>query len=99
MGVSVALVNGMGSIWMFIFPLLLVNIEWFNVHAVSQFIGSTLQAVCKRCRFCYFRQVSCNNGKLGRVILLGPLLLILSLFYGKWGKSRFPLPWFMVSSF
>ena len=37
--------------------------------------------------------------KLGRVILLGPLLLILSLFFGRWGQSRFPLPWFIVVFF
>ena len=34
MGVSVALVNGMGSIWMFIFPILLINMNglMFMLH-------------------------------------------------------------------
>ena len=103
MGVSVALVNGMGSIWMFIFPLLLINTDWFDVHAASQFIGATLQAVghVSGAGFAISEQVGqlATMVKLGRVILLGPLLLILSLAFGRWGQSRFPLPWFIVVFF
>ena len=103
MGVSVAMVNGMGSIWMFIFPLLLINTDWFDVHAASQFIGATLQAVghVSGAGFAISEQVGqlATMVKLGRVILLGPLLLILSLAFGRWGQSRFPLPWFIVVFF
>ena len=102
-GVAIALVNGLGSLWMFLFPVLLVATSFFNTEGAAQLIGSTLQAVghVSGAGFSISDEVGqlAVTLKLGRVAMLGPLVLILGLLMRDRTKVNFPLPWFIVVFF
>jgi len=102
-GLAIALVNGLGSLWMFLFPVLLVTISFFNTEGAAQLIGSTLQALghVSGAGFSVSDQVGqlAVTLKLGRVALLGPLVLILGLLMRDRTKLSFPLPWFIIVFF
>lgn len=102
-GVSIGIVNSLGSVWMFAFPLLLINFEGLNTEEMSQWIGATLQAVGHVSGAGY--AVSDEVGKfavaikLGRVILLGPLLLIIGVIFRDATQRKLQLPWFITGFF
>lgn len=98
--VSIGIVNGLGSLWMFVIPFLLINVEWFDAKEMSQWIGSTLQAVGQVSGAGYAISESVGRWavtiKLGRVIMLGPVLILLGVLYRQKTGSKIFLPWFIV---
>lgn len=102
-GLAIAIVNGLGSIWMFLMPLLFLSTSLFTDEGSAQIIGSTLQAVghVSGAGFAMSEQVGnlAVTLKLGRVALLGPVLLVLAFVSGDQTKLSFPLPWFIILFF
>jgi len=98
LGVSVAVVNFLGSIGMFLLPLLVFT-ELFTSDQISVLIGSTLQAVghVSGAGLSISESVGqlAITVKLGRVLFLGPVLFILALTFRN-KKAGFPVPGFIV---
>ena len=98
--ISIGIVNSLGSLWMFVLPILLINTEWLNVQEMSQWIGATLQAVGQVSGAGYAISESVGELavtiKLGRVIMLGPILIILGMLYRQRAGSKIFLPWFIT---
>lgn len=98
--VSIGIVNGLGTLWMFLLPILLINVEWFDAKEMSQWIGATLQAVGQVSGAGYAIAESVGKLavtiKLGRVIMLGPVLIILGMFCHQQTGSKIFLPWFII---
>lgn len=98
LGVSVAVVNFLGSIGMFLLPLLVFT-EVFSSEQISVLIGSTLQAVghVSGAGLSISEPVGqlAITVKLGRVLFLGPVLFFLALAFRN-KKAGFPIPGFIL---
>ncbi len=106
-GLSVAAVNFMGVIGLFLLPLLALFIHYSNTES-AVLIGGGLQAVGQVVASGY--SVNDEVGtiavlvKMFRVLMLGPILIMLGVLMNKRKKSskstgKFPLPLFIVAFF
>ncbi len=104
-GLSIAAVNFMGTLGIFILPLLALSLGLDDTRS-GGLIGGILQAVGQVVAAGY--SINPEVGqlavliKMGRVLMLGPIIIILSLFYRRsdqQGQSTLPVPLFIVGFF
>ena len=99
-GISIAVVNLMGAIGIFLIPAiaLLLGLE---ASESGLLIGGTLQAVGQTVatglRMGDEVARLATMVKMGRVLLLGAVLILLSISYRKKSAGRFPVPPFIVA--
>ncbi len=107
-GLSISVVNLLGTIGIFLAPLIVQVLLNFNSANSGVFIGGTLQAVGQVTAAGFSLNEEVGNiatvVKMGRILMLGPVLLILGLFNGKNGNSQgissgFPIPNFIIGFF
>ncbi len=108
-GLSIAAVNFMGTIGIFLLPFI-CKIFGFNEIISGDIIGGVLQAVGQVVAAGFSMSDNIGNIavliKMSRVLMLGPVILILGFYFGrtqhsekpKGGKS-FPVPLFIVGFF
>ncbi len=101
-GLSIALVNAIGSIGIVIMPALALGLDLDNSQA-GVLIGGSLQAVGQvtAAGFAINNEVGeiATVVKLGRVLLLGPLIIVLGLFFSGNKDKGVGVPPFIVGFF
>jgi len=99
-GISIAVVNLMGAIGIFLIPAIALLLG-LDVPESGLLIGGTLQAVGQTVatglRMGDEVARLATMVKMGRVLLLGAVLILLSISYRKRSAGRFPVPPFIVA--
>lgn len=106
-GLSVSIINFLGTLGIFVVPFIVRGIFQGTDMKTGVLIGGTLQAVGQvtAAGFALNEQVGqiATIVKMGRILMLGPILLLLTLFYKQQQaaedpqKPRFPLPVFILA--
>lgn len=99
-GISVAAVNLLGALAIFVLPALAVRIG-LGSDASALLLGGTVQAVGQTVaaglRMGDSIAKLATVVKMGRVLLLGVVALVLTQIYKEEGSRRFPVPLFIVA--
>lgn len=107
-GLSISVVNLLGTLGIFLLPLILQVITQFDHVTNGLLIGGTLQAVghVTAAGFTMGEQVGtvATIVKMGRILMLGPILIMMGIFFGKKSTGektgfRFPVPPFIIGFF
>ena len=106
-GISVAIINAIGVLSIFIFPLIITFIPLFNNEKIGLLIGSTIQAFGQVAATGFI--ISDDVGKFAslikmiRISMLGPVLIVLNILITRFENttksnkaSLFNIPFFII---